>query len=153
MLDDSGYHTSPNERPRSTGFEEEDDESFLTLSQTLFPSSYYTEVDDSSSNSIHDTRQKRLRTSFKHHQLRFMKSYFMLNHNPGQCFFFLSSFAYSILIYCLDAKDLKYLSEKINLPKRVLQVWFQNARAKYRRSNASFKEVKTNSSSSEINDL
>jgi len=37
----------------------------------------------------------------------------------------------------LDAKDLKNLSEKTNLPNRVLQVWFQNARAKYRRSSTS----------------
>lgn len=59
-------------------------------------------------------RQKRMRTSFKHHQLRVMKSYFELNHNP-------------------DAKDLKQLSQKTGLSKRVLQVWFQNARAKYRR--------------------
>ncbi|CAF4954021.1 unnamed protein product, partial [Rotaria socialis] len=59
----------------------------------------------------HHTRQKRVRTSFKHHQLRCMRSYFNLNHNP-------------------DAKDLKNLAEKTNLPKRVLQVWFQNARAK-----------------------
>ncbi|CAF1035271.1 unnamed protein product [Adineta ricciae] len=63
----------------------------------------------------HHARQKRVRTSFKHHQLRCMRSYFNLNHNP-------------------DAKDLKNLAEKTNLPKRVLQVWFQNARAKYRRS-------------------
>ncbi len=60
-------------------------------------------------------RQKRMRTSFKHHQLRVMKSYFELNHNP-------------------DAKDLKQLSQKTGLSKRVLQVWFQNARAKYRRN-------------------
>lgn len=59
-------------------------------------------------------RQKRMRTSFKHHQLRVMKSYFELNHNP-------------------DAKDLKQLSQKTGLSKRVLQVWFQNARAKFRR--------------------
>uniref|UniRef100_A0A1I7URN9 LIM/homeobox protein Lhx9 n=1 Tax=Caenorhabditis tropicalis TaxID=1561998 RepID=A0A1I7URN9_9PELO len=59
-------------------------------------------------------RSKRLRTSFKHHQLRAMKQYFALNHNP-------------------DAKDLKQLAAKTNLTKRVLQVWFQNARAKYRR--------------------
>ncbi|XP_013402765.1 LIM/homeobox protein Lhx9 isoform X2 [Lingula anatina] len=60
-------------------------------------------------------RQKRMRTSFKHHQLRTMKSYFALNHNP-------------------DAKDLKQLAQKTGLSKRVLQVWFQNARAKYRRN-------------------
>ena len=48
-------------------------------------------------------RQKRVRTSFKHHQLRAMKSYFALNHNP-------------------DAKDLKQLAQKTGLSKRVLQV-------------------------------
>ncbi|KAH0814335.1 hypothetical protein GEV33_008456 [Tenebrio molitor] len=47
-------------------------------------------------------RTKRMRTSFKHHQLRTMKSYFAINHNP-------------------DAKDLKQLSQKTGLPKRVLQ--------------------------------
>ncbi|VDD74372.1 unnamed protein product [Mesocestoides corti] len=71
------------------------------------------------------SRQKRVRTSFKHQQLRSMKAFFAKNHNP-------------------DAKDLKGLSEVTGLSKRVLQVrfqcdrllrvWFQNARAKYRRS-------------------
>ena len=60
-------------------------------------------------------KSKRVRTSFKHHQLRTMKAYFAMNHNP-------------------DAKDLKQLSQKTGLTKRVLQVWFQNARAKYRRT-------------------
>ncbi|CAM9243993.1 unnamed protein product, partial [Lampetra fluviatilis] len=60
-------------------------------------------------------KSKRMRTSFKHHQLRTMKSYFALNHNP-------------------DAKDLKQLAQKTGLTKRVLQVWFQNARAKFRRN-------------------
>nr|AAV84105.1 apterous [Euprymna scolopes] len=60
-------------------------------------------------------RQKRMRTSFKHHQLRTLKSYFAVNHNPG-------------------AKDLKHLAQKTGLTKRVLQVWFQNARAKFRRN-------------------
>uniref|UniRef100_A0A1I8JN83 LIM/homeobox protein Lhx9 n=1 Tax=Macrostomum lignano TaxID=282301 RepID=A0A1I8JN83_9PLAT len=46
-------------------------------------------------------RQKRMRTSFKHHQIRTMKAYFGLNHNP-------------------DAKDLKQLAEKTGLSKRVL---------------------------------
>ncbi|XP_067940698.1 LIM/homeobox protein Lhx9-like [Watersipora subatra] len=59
-------------------------------------------------------KQKRMRTSFKHHQLKVMKQYFTINHNP-------------------DAKDLKQLSHKTGLSKRVLQVWFQNARAKFRR--------------------
>jgi hypothetical protein len=40
-----------------------------------------------------DGRPKRVRTSFKHHQLRAMKAYFAINHNP-------------------DAKDLKQLSQK-----------------------------------------
>ncbi len=48
-------------------------------------------------------RTKRMRTSFKHHQLRTMKSYFSINHNP-------------------DAKDLKQLAQKTGLTKRVLQV-------------------------------
>ncbi|XP_063698248.1 LIM/homeobox protein Lhx9-like, partial [Culicoides brevitarsis] len=61
------------------------------------------------------SRAKRVRTSFKHHQLRTMKSYFAVNQNP-------------------DAKDLKQLAQKTGLSKRVLQVWFQNARAKYRRN-------------------
>lgn len=52
------------------------------------------------------SRTKRMRTSFKHHQLRTMKSYFAINHNP-------------------DAKDLKQLSQKTGLPKRVLQVLYQ----------------------------
>ncbi|KAF0757181.1 LIM/homeobox protein Lhx2-like, partial [Aphis craccivora] len=48
------------------------------------------------------TRTKRMRTSFKHHQLRTMKSYFNINQNP-------------------DAKDLKQLAQKTGLSKRVLQ--------------------------------
>lgn len=62
-----------------------------------------------------NSRNKRMRTSFKHHQLRTMKSYFAINQNP-------------------DAKDLKQLAQKTGLSKRVLQVWFQNARAKFRRN-------------------
>ncbi|KPP78275.1 LIM/homeobox protein Lhx2-like, partial [Scleropages formosus] len=46
-------------------------------------------------------KSKRMRTSFKHHQLRTMKSYFAINHNP-------------------DAKDLKQLAQKTGLTKRVL---------------------------------
>ena len=48
-------------------------------------------------------RPKRNRTSFKHQQLRQMKQYFNLNHNP-------------------DSKDLKQLSQRTGLSKRVLQV-------------------------------
>ena len=48
-------------------------------------------------------RSKRMRTSFKHHQLQAMKQYFNANHNP-------------------DAKDLKALAQKTGLTKRVLQV-------------------------------
>uniref|UniRef100_A0A0R3S1M7 Homeobox domain-containing protein n=1 Tax=Elaeophora elaphi TaxID=1147741 RepID=A0A0R3S1M7_9BILA len=67
-----------------------------------------------------------MRTSFKHHQLRTMKSYFNLNHNP-------------------DAKDLKQLAQRTGLTKRVLQVWFQNARAKFRRNSIQCREACSNS--------
>lgn len=98
-------------------------------------------------NSSNSGRSKRLRTSFKHNQLKEMKKYFARNQNP-------------------DAKELKNLAQHTQLSKRVLQViitsdynlkafllvailtascakipdliqvWFQNARAKYRRNNA-----------------
>ncbi|XP_069055202.1 LIM/homeobox protein Lhx9-like [Lepisosteus oculatus] len=60
-------------------------------------------------------RAKRIRTCFKSHQLRAMESYFAMKHNP-------------------DGKDWACLASRTGLPKRVLQVWFQNARAKLRRS-------------------
>lgn len=44
-----------------------------------------------------------------------MKAHFQINQNP-------------------DSKDLKELSERTGLQKRVLQVWFQNSRAKQRKS-------------------
>lgn len=63
-----------------------------------------TNYDSASSSSCNNqTRTKRMRTSFKHHQLRTMKSYFAINQNP-------------------DAKDLKQLAQKTGLSKRVLQV-------------------------------
>ena len=61
-----------------------------------------------------NSKTKRVRTSFKQHQLAIMKTYFTVNHNP-------------------DSNSLKQLSLKTGLSKRVLQVWFQNARAKYRK--------------------
>ncbi|KPP74770.1 hypothetical protein Z043_106041, partial [Scleropages formosus] len=60
-------------------------------------------------------RAKRIRTCFRSEQLRAMESYFALKHNP-------------------DGKDWSCLSHRTGLPKRVLQVWFQNARAKLRRT-------------------
>lgn len=48
-------------------------------------------------------KSKRVRTSFKHQQLKTMKAYFAVNQNP-------------------DAKDLKGLAAKTGLTKRVLQV-------------------------------
>lgn len=78
--------------------------------------SYDSSVTSPASSTGHQNqRTKRMRTSFKHHQLRTMKTYFAINQNP-------------------DAKDLKQLAQKTGLSKRVLQVWFQNARAKWRRN-------------------
>ena len=60
------------------------------------------------------SKQKRYRTTFRQDQLSEMKSVFELNPNP-------------------DTAELHRLSERLGLTKRVLQVWFQNARAKERR--------------------
>ncbi|KAH9279195.1 LIM/homeobox protein Lhx9 [Echinococcus granulosus] len=78
----------------------------------------------SSASIASDNSQKRIRTSFKHDQLRLMKAYFRMNQNP-------------------DSKELRHLSAQTSLSKRVLQVWFQNARAKYRRWTTNL-EVKAN---------
>ncbi|CAG9788972.1 unnamed protein product [Diatraea saccharalis] len=85
------------------------------LSSSMESLAYESSVASPGSVSSHTQRTKRMRTSFKHHQLRTMKSYFAINQNP-------------------DAKDLKQLAQKTGLSKRVLQVWFQNARAKWRRN-------------------
>lgn len=86
------------------------------LSSSLDSLSYDSSVTSpASSTGQQSQRTKRMRTSFKHHQLRTMKTYFAINQNP-------------------DAKDLKQLAQKTGLSKRVLQVWFQNARAKWRRN-------------------
>ena len=50
-----------------------------------------------------NSKTKRARTSFKHHQLRIMKAHFQVNQNP-------------------DSRELKMLSQKTGLDKKVLQV-------------------------------
>ena len=59
------------------------------------------------SGGLHDgpggSKTKRARTSFKHHQLRIMKAHFQINQNP-------------------DSRELKMLSQKTCLDKKVLQV-------------------------------
>ena len=57
----------------------------------------------SSASSSSSRKKKRVRTSFKHQQLRVMKAHFQVNQNP-------------------DSKELKELSERTGLQKRVLQV-------------------------------
>ena len=52
-------------------------------------------------------KTKRARTSFKHHQLRIMKAHFQINQNP-------------------DSRELKMLSQKTGLDKKVLQVKTSN---------------------------
>ncbi|XP_049328674.1 LIM/homeobox protein Lhx9-like [Astyanax mexicanus] len=75
-------------------------------------------------------RVKRMRTCFRREQLRALEAYFSQKHNP-------------------DGKDWINLSNHTGLPKRVLQVWFQNARAKLRRSLSSDTAVSTFSSGDE----
>ncbi|XP_054462605.1 LIM/homeobox protein Awh-like [Anoplopoma fimbria] len=72
-------------------------------------------LDDRAAGGRTRRRTKRIRTCFRSEQLRALESYFAQKHNP-------------------DGKDWNCLAHKTGLPKRVLQVWFQNARAKLRRS-------------------
>ncbi|CAG5888213.1 unnamed protein product [Menidia menidia] len=72
-------------------------------------------LDDQGASGRSRRRTKRIRTCFRSEQLRALESYFAQKHNP-------------------DGKDWTCLAHKTGLPKRVLQVWFQNARAKLRRS-------------------
>ncbi|XP_020562626.2 LIM/homeobox protein Awh-like [Oryzias latipes] len=72
-------------------------------------------LDDKAGGGRSRRRSKRIRTCFRREQLRALESYFAQKHNP-------------------DGKDWTCLAHKTGLPKRVLQVWFQNARAKLRRS-------------------
>ena len=74
------------------------------LSSSMESLAYDSSV-SSPGNGQQQQRTKRMRTSFKHHQLRTMKSYFAINQNP-------------------DAKDLKQLAQKTGLSKRVLQVCY-----------------------------
>ncbi|CAK6977845.1 LIM/homeobox protein Awh-like [Scomber scombrus] len=78
-------------------------------------------------------RTKRIRTCFRSEQLRALESYFAQKHNP-------------------DGKDWTCLTHKTGLPKRVLQVWFQNARAKLRRS-LSTDDSQVNSPSTPLRDV
>ncbi|VDM17762.1 unnamed protein product [Hydatigera taeniaeformis] len=73
------------------------------------------------------TRRKRVRTSFNEQQQHSMQAFFAQNQNP-------------------NANDLMSLSEETGLAKRVLQVWFQNARAKFRRVGGGTERSTTNSS-------
>ena len=75
----------------------------------------------SSSKSKEKNKPKRIRTSFKVHQLIAMKELFESDKNP-------------------DSSKLAVLSKTIDLPKRVLQVWFQNARAKSRKGHSVFSD-------------
>ncbi|KAM3177232.1 hypothetical protein ACTXT7_004939 [Hymenolepis weldensis] len=72
-------------------------------------------------------RRKRIRTSFNEQQQLSMQAFFAQNQNP-------------------NANDLMSLSEETGLAKRVLQVWFQNARAKLRRTTGGSDKNTTNSS-------
>ncbi|KAM4630088.1 LIM/homeobox protein Awh-like [Polymixia lowei] len=84
-------------------------------------------LDDRATGGRARRRTKRIRTCFRSEQLRALESYFTQKHNP-------------------DGKDWTCLAHKTGLPKRVLQVWFQNARAKLRRS-LSTDDSQTNSPS------
>ncbi|CBY13986.1 unnamed protein product [Oikopleura dioica] len=76
-------------------------------------------------------KQKRIRTSFKNYQINAMKRAFQMKPNP-------------------DASDLKTLAVETGLTKRVLQVWFQNARAKQRKLTTDQRKVETSSPESTV---
>ena len=87
----------------------------FTVSATLNQSGVATVVQEKSKCSAAGrSKRKRHRTTFRQDQLKEMKTIFEINPNP-------------------DTAELQRLSQRLGLTKRVLQVWFQNARAKQRR--------------------
>ena len=72
-------------------------------------------------------KAKRERTSFNHRQLQIMSAHFEVNQKPG-------------------SEEIKMLCEKTDLDRKVVQIWFQNARAKWRKAQDGSKEALTMSS-------
>uniref|UniRef100_A0A1I8IV76 LIM homeobox transcription factor 1-alpha n=1 Tax=Macrostomum lignano TaxID=282301 RepID=A0A1I8IV76_9PLAT len=81
---------------------------------TEFPKAEPTSVEPTPQQPQQLCRKRRSRTSFKQQQLQAMKAHFQANPNPDSC-------------------ELRLLASSTGLSKRVLQVWFQNSRAKHRR--------------------
>ncbi|XP_054911253.1 LIM/homeobox protein Awh-like isoform X2 [Poeciliopsis prolifica] len=105
----------PLQDPSQSHLKEETSQSQVSGEGEESVSSPEPRVDDREVGGRTHRRTKRIRTCFRSEQLRALESYFAQKHNP-------------------DGKDWTCLAHKTGLPKRVLQVWFQNARAKLRRS-------------------
>ncbi|XP_059206093.1 LIM/homeobox protein Awh-like [Centropristis striata] len=116
--DDSGNVPPPNLQPKAGVKEAQNqnqNQNQVSCEGEESVSSSETRLDDRVAGGRTRRRTKRIRTCFRSEQLRALEAYFAQKHNP-------------------DGKDWNCLAHKTGLPKRVLQVWFQNARAKLRRS-------------------
>ena len=71
-------------------------------------------MEPESSQWMKTNRNKRMRTSFNEEQVQVLQANFEIEPNP-------------------DSAELERIAADVQLPKRVTQVWFQNARARQKK--------------------
>ncbi|XP_070175567.1 LIM/homeobox protein lim-4-like [Littorina saxatilis] len=90
-------------------------EQFVMREDRLICEKHFYENDGSQKGDSPKPRAKRMRTSFTEEQVKVLQQHFAIDSNP-------------------DGQDLERIAKLTGLKKRVTQVWFQNNRARHKKS-------------------